>query len=52
MLHLFVSPTPLGEGGEYPSDWTRPSRLLAGTVVTMSIAALALTLCRAIVTFL
>jgi hypothetical protein len=48
MLHLFVPSTSFGNWGEYPPDWTSLSQTLAGLVVAASLAALTLTLCRAL----
>ena len=45
---LFV-PTPSFEGfGEYPHNPMDPSQLLAGLMVIVSLAALTMTLCRAL----
>jgi hypothetical protein len=48
MLHLFVPPTSFEEWGEYPSAWTNLSQLFAELIVIVSLAALMLTLCRAL----
>ena len=47
MLHLFVR-TPFEDWGEYPSGWTSLSQMLAEITVALGVAALALTLCRAL----
>jgi hypothetical protein len=47
MVHLFVPPTSFEDWGEDPSDWSL-SELLAELMVTASLAALALTLFRAL----
>ena len=48
MLHLFVPPTFFEDWGEYPSARTNLSQLFAELIVLVSLAALTLTLCRAL----
>jgi hypothetical protein len=48
MLNLFVPTGPFQDWGEYPSDWMRLSQLIAELMVIVSLAALTLTLCRAL----
>jgi hypothetical protein len=48
MLHLFVPSPSFGDWGGYPSVWTNLSQLLAELIVIASLAALTLTLCRAL----
>jgi hypothetical protein len=48
MLHLFVPPTSFENFGEHPPDWTSLDQMFAGLMVAVSLAALALVLCRAL----
>ena len=48
MLQLFVAPTPFEGWGEHPYDGTSQRQLLA--VLIVSVGALALTLCLALLT--
>jgi hypothetical protein len=45
---IFAPPTSFDDWGEYFSDWTRSSQTVAGIMVFVSLAALTLTLCRAL----
>jgi hypothetical protein len=47
-MHIFAPPTPFDDGGEYFSDWTSPSQIVAGIMAIVSFAALTLTLCHAL----
>jgi hypothetical protein len=52
MLHLFVAPAPFEAWDEYPYNGTTLSQLLAVLIVIVSVGALTLTVCLALVMLL
>jgi hypothetical protein len=52
MLHLFVDPALFEDRGEHPDIGTTLSHLLAVLIVIVSVGALTLAVCRALVMLL